>query len=87
MVTPQAVAQALEEGNYAVALNFSLQLADIPLLRKAIMSIEISEVPLQCRTIDKRLLQDFLKFIADEIVSQIHTLTIIHLSLSLSISV
>ena len=71
-VTPQAVTQALATEQYPVALSMSLQLGEGDIIRKAVGSTPLEAVPIVVRSLDTRLLVDFMRFLADEVVSSRH---------------
>jgi len=71
-VTPQAVSQAIAQQQYPLALSFSLQLGEGDTIRKAVGATPIDAVPIVVRSLDKRLLGDLMRFLADELVTSRH---------------
>ena len=71
-VTPQAVHTAVAQQKFAKAIAYSLQLGDAELIRKAVGFVPPASIELVCRSIDVRLLADFLRFLADELVHSRH---------------
>jgi len=71
-VTPQAVTQALATQQYPLALSFSLQLGEGDIIRTAVGATPIDAVPIVVRSLDKRLLGDLMRFLADELVTSRH---------------
>lgn len=71
-VTPQAVHIAIAQQRFDKAIAYSLQLGDAELVRKAVGLVPPVSIELVCRSIDVRLLADFLRFLADELVYSRH---------------
>ena len=71
-VTPQAVHTAVAQQKFDKAIAYSLQLGEVDLIRKAIGYVPPASIELVCRSIDVRLLADFLRFLADEIAYSRH---------------
>jgi periodic tryptophan protein 2 len=71
-VTPQAVTQALATEQYPMALTMALQLGEGEIIRTAVGATPLEAVPIVVRSLDTRLLVDFMRFLADEVVSSRH---------------
>jgi hypothetical protein len=71
-VTPQAVKQAIATQQYPMALSFSLQLGEGEIIRHAVGETPQDAIPIVVRSLDTRLLGDFMRFLADEVVASRH---------------
>ena len=71
-VTPQAIHTAIAQQRFDKAIAYSLQLGEPDSIRKAVACVPPSSIGLLCRSIDVRLLADFMRFLADELVYSRH---------------
>lgn len=70
-VTPHAVDQALASHSYAEAINMAALLNTKSVLKRAIDSVELSSIELVQKSIDESALEILMKFLAEEIVSNL----------------
>ena len=67
-ITPQSIRKSIRNHEYTLALNMSLHLAEINMIKEAVDAVDISSIPLVVKTIDISVLKRLLRFLADEIV-------------------
>ena len=67
-ITPQAVNRAVAREEFSLAVNMALHLGERGVLKGAVDAVAVEAVELVVMSIDARMLRDFLKFLAEEVV-------------------
>eukprot|EP01034_Spumella_vulgaris_P031898 gene31898-39410_t len=71
-ITPQSVDQALARENFGLAVNMALHLGERDVLKRTVDAVPSEAVDLVVKSVDTRMLRDFLKFLAEEVVASRH---------------
>jgi periodic tryptophan protein 2 len=70
-ITPQAVLQAIQQEDFANAVNMALHLGgEGDTLKAAVDAVPVNSLDLVVKSIEVRLLQSLLRFLADQLVSK-----------------
>ena len=67
-ITPDAVKKAVSRQEYGLAINMALHLGELDVLRLAVNAVGVDSVDMVVKSLDLRMLKQFLKFLADEVV-------------------
>ena len=71
-ITPQAVSAAVAKCDFGRAINMALHLGMGDVLKLAVDAVEISAIELVIKSLDVRMMQNLMKFLAEEMVKSVH---------------